>query len=99
MTIEAPLLPVLVRMEHEGVKIDVAALGEIGDTLEKRARELETRIQGHAKLPFNLNSPKQLGEVLFDQLQARRQAEEDRHRPVSDQRADAAVAARRASHH
>jgi DNA polymerase-1 len=66
--IEAPLLPVLVRMEHEGVKIDVAALGEIGDTLEKRARELEACIQAHAKFPFNLNSPRQLGEVLFDHL-------------------------------
>ncbi len=66
--IEAPLLPVLVRMEHEGVKVDIAALGEIGDALEKRARELETRIQGYSTFPFNLNSPKQLGEVLFDQL-------------------------------
>ena len=66
--IEAPLLPVLVRMEHEGVKVDIAALGEIGDALEKRARELEARIHGYATFPFNLNSPKQLGEVLFDQL-------------------------------
>jgi DNA polymerase-1 len=66
--IEAPLLPVLVRMEHEGVKIDVAALGEIGDILEKRARELEACIQAHARFPFNLNSPRQLGEVLFDHL-------------------------------
>jgi DNA polymerase-1 len=66
--IEAPLLPVLVRMEHEGVKIDVAALGEIGDALEKRARELEAAIQAHARFPFNLNSPRQLGEVLFDHL-------------------------------
>ncbi|MFZ4763343.1 MAG: DNA polymerase I [Roseimicrobium sp.] len=66
--IEAPLLPVLARMEHEGVKVDVAALGEIGATLEMRARELEVRVQAHAAVPFNLNSPRQLGEVLFDQL-------------------------------
>ena len=66
--IEAPLLPVLVRMEHAGVKVNVDTLGEIGGELERRARELESRIQSHAKLPFNLNSPRQLGEVLFDHL-------------------------------
>lgn len=66
--IEAPLLPVLARMEHAGVKVDVDALGEIGTSLEKQARELEARIHSHAKFPFNLNSPRQLGEVLFDQL-------------------------------
>jgi DNA polymerase-1 len=66
--IEAPLLPVLVRMEHEGVKVDVNALAEIGSTLEKQARELEVRIQRHAKMPFKISSPRQLGEVLFDQL-------------------------------
>ncbi len=66
--IEAPLLPVLVRMEHAGVKVDVPTLDEIGQTLELRARELEARIHNHAGFPFNLNSPKKLGEVLFDHL-------------------------------
>jgi len=66
--IECPLIPVLARMEHIGVKIDVAALREFGLQLEKRAHELHHRIQGHAGTPFNLNSPKQLGEVLFERL-------------------------------
>ena len=66
--IEAPLLPVLVRMEHAGVMVDVPTLTEIGNDLEQRAGELEVRIQSYASQPFNLNSPKKLGEVLFDQL-------------------------------
>jgi len=66
--IEAPLLPVLADMEHAGVKIDVAALHEFGLELEKQAAELARRIQGYTDWPFNLNSPKQLGEVLFDHL-------------------------------
>ncbi|MBL9129786.1 MAG: DNA polymerase I, partial [Verrucomicrobiaceae bacterium] len=66
--IESPLLPVLTRMEHIGVKIDVQALREYGIELEKKARELEKRIQHSAGGPFNLNSPKQLGEVLFERL-------------------------------
>lgn len=66
--IESPLLPVLVRMEHEGVKVDVQALREFGLELEKRAGEMNRRIQEYAGGPFNLNSPKQLGEVLFEKL-------------------------------
>lgn len=66
--IECPLIPVLARMEHAGVSIDVAALHDFGLQLEKRAGELHRRIQDHAGMAFNLNSPKQLGEVLFDRL-------------------------------
>lgn len=67
-SIESPLLPVLTKMENFGVKIDVQALREYGIELEKKARELEKRIQESAGGPFNLNSPKQLGEVLFERL-------------------------------
>ncbi|HEY1081552.1 MAG TPA: DNA polymerase I, partial [Prosthecobacter sp.] len=66
--IESPLLPVLTRMEHAGVKVDVQALREFGLELEKRAGELHRSIQDAAGIPFNLNSPKQLGEVLFERL-------------------------------
>ena len=66
--IEAPLLPVLTQMENAGVKVDVPTLKELGVGLEHKARDLETKIQGYAEAPFNLKSPKQLGEVLFDQL-------------------------------
>ncbi len=66
--VECPLLPVLTKMENFGVKIDVQALREYGLELEKKAQELQKRIQEYAGAPFNLNSPKQLGEVLFDRL-------------------------------
>ncbi len=66
--IECPLLPVLVRMEAHGVKIDVQALREFGVQLEKKADTLQKQTHAHVNTPFNLNSPKQLGEVLFDKL-------------------------------
>ena len=66
--IESPLLPVLVRMEAHGVKIDVQALREFGVQLEKQADLMQKQIHGYVDTPFNLNSPKQLGEVLFEKL-------------------------------
>ncbi|MDB6137773.1 MAG: polA [Verrucomicrobiaceae bacterium] len=66
--IESPLLPVLVRMEHWGVKIDVQALREFGVLLEKQAEFLQKQIHGYVETPFNIGSPKQLGEVLFERL-------------------------------
>ena len=66
--IECPLLPVLVRMEMEGIAIDPAALVEIGGQLQQRIHELTQSIAVLAGRPFNLNSPKQLGEILFNEL-------------------------------
>ncbi len=66
--IECPLLPVLTSMENFGVKIDVQTLREFGLELEKRANQMHQQIHEVAGMPFNLNSPKQLGEVLFDKL-------------------------------
>ena len=66
--IEGPLLPVLVAMEMEGIEIDPAALGIIGDELQIQIDELVKSIHHHADRSFNIASPKQLGEILFDQL-------------------------------
>ncbi len=66
--IEAPLLPVLVAMEMEGIRVDPAALKSIGDELQTQIDALAASIHQHAGVPFNLASPKQLGEVLFDTL-------------------------------
>lgn len=66
--IESPLLPVLVRMEHYGVKIDVQALREFGVQLEKQAELMQKQIHSYVETPFNIGSPKQLGEVLFEKL-------------------------------
>jgi DNA polymerase I len=66
--IEAPLLPVLVEIEHEGIKLDAGALSEYGVQIGKQIADMEKTICRLAGREFNLNSPKQLGEVLFDIL-------------------------------
>jgi DNA polymerase-1 len=66
--IEGPLLPVLVRMEMEGIAIDRAALTTIGAELQIQIDELARSIHVHAGRPFNIASPKQLGDILFDHL-------------------------------
>ncbi|GAB2796593.1 DNA polymerase I [Rhabdobacter roseus] len=67
--VEMPLVKVLVSMESAGVKVDMAALADMSVTLENDAKLLETNIFQIAGQEFNLNSPKQLGEVLFDKMQ------------------------------
>ncbi|WP_442889270.1 DNA polymerase I [Congregicoccus parvus] len=66
--VEMPLLPVLVDMEHEGIALDTAVLGGIGEHLAAQAGVLEQRVFELVGRPFNLASPKQLGEILFDEL-------------------------------
>ena len=66
--IEAPLLPVLVRMEMEGIAIDEEALETIGTDLQQTIDQLAKSIEEHAGTPFNIASPKQLGQILFDHL-------------------------------
>ena len=66
--IEGPLLPVLVRMELAGIALDSAALTTIGGELQIQIDELAATIQRHAGRSFNIASPKQLGEILFDHL-------------------------------
>jgi DNA polymerase-1 len=67
-TIECPLIPVLVEMEANGIALDTAALKEISNKLAGEIAEQEKRVYQLAGREFNLNSPKQLGEVLFDEL-------------------------------
>lgn len=66
--VEAPLTPVLAALEHEGIRIDVDALKEISVQLGEQMGILEKKIYAAAGEPFNLNSPKQLGELLVDKL-------------------------------
>jgi DNA polymerase-1 len=66
--IEMPLVDVLKNMEQEGIAIDVNGLKEYSSELEKTLVELDARIKEEAGVTFNIDSPKQLGEVLFDQL-------------------------------
>lgn len=67
-TIETPLLPVLVRMEMEGIEVNPGSLSVIGDELQQQIDHLAGSIHTHADRSFNIASPKQLGEILFDHL-------------------------------
>ena len=65
---ESPLIPVLVDMEFEGIKVDAAALAEFAAQLSKEMDESEKAVYRLAGTTFNLNSPRQLGQILFDIL-------------------------------
>jgi len=67
-TIEVPLIPVLASLEMEGVRIDSAVLNEYSGELEKDIRTTEEAIFREAGTTFNISSPRQLGEILFDKL-------------------------------
>ena len=67
--IEMPLLFTLADMEREGIRADKAALQEYGEKLSVRIAELEKSIYEGAGEKFNINSPKQLGVILFEKLQ------------------------------
>jgi len=66
--VEMPLISVLCSMERAGVKLDVNTLGVFAEILRKELLILEEKIYNLAGQEFNISSPKQLGEVLFDKL-------------------------------
>jgi DNA polymerase-1 len=66
--IEMPLVPVLASMEAEGVRLETNVLSEFSGSLEKDIAEVEKSIQDLAGEPFNISSPKQLGQILFEKL-------------------------------
>ena len=66
--IEMPLVPVLAYMERNGVRIDTETLKETSKHFTIRMREIEEEIYKLAGMEFNVSSPKQVGEVLFDRL-------------------------------
>ncbi len=65
--IELPLVPVLAAMELAGIKVDAAALGELSVELDARITELVAAAHAEAGQEFNLNSPKQLAVILFEE--------------------------------
>jgi len=67
-TLERPLVPVLVGMEREGIKVDAATLKDLSTDFTARIGDLEGEIHTMAGREFNVGSPKQLGEVLFDEM-------------------------------
>src|SRR3989338_5332027 len=67
-TIERPLIPVVARMNETGIRVDVKYLKELAREYNKELGNLAGKIFSHAGREFNINSPKQLGVVLFDEL-------------------------------
>ena len=67
-TLERPLINVLSDMEETGIKVDSKMLRELSEDFARRAAEIEENIHKLAGHPFNVGSPKQLGEVLFDEM-------------------------------
>lgn len=66
--IEIPLIRVLAKMESNGVKIDIESLRQISEEQSIEIKDIENKIYEIAGLSFNISSPKQLGDVLFDKL-------------------------------
>jgi len=66
--IERPLIPVLVDMERAGIKVDATELKRLSADFERRMAEYEAEAHKLAGKSFNVNSPKQLGEILFDDM-------------------------------
>ena len=66
--IELPLVPVLADMERAGVKVDATVLRSLSAEMEKQLSSLTRRVYEAAGAEFNINSPKQLGEILFEKL-------------------------------
>jgi DNA polymerase I len=67
-TLERPLIPVLVEMEHAGVRVDPAVLSRLSGDFAQRMGGLEEEIKQLAGEDFNIGSPKQLGEILFEKM-------------------------------
>jgi DNA polymerase-1 len=67
--IEMPLFPVLAKMEQRGIRIDVELLRAMSKTMGEQLAELEKQIYAEAGTEFNINSPMQLGNILFEKLQ------------------------------
>ncbi len=67
-TLERPLVPVLARMEMSGIKVDRDTLSRMSNAFAQKMAGLEADIHELAGRPFNVGSPKQLGEIMFDEL-------------------------------
>jgi DNA polymerase I len=68
-TLERPLVPVLMQMEREGIEVDRHVLAKLSSEFGTKQAAIETEIHNLAGQPFNIGSPKQLGDILFGKMQ------------------------------
>ena len=68
MELEIPLLKVLASMEKEGINLDIACLKKLSSATDKEIEKIKKIIYSESKEEFNISSPKQLGEILFDKM-------------------------------
>jgi len=80
---DLPLVPVLARMEHAGVKIDTGALSQMSGELERESSAKQKEIFEAAGMEFNVGSPKQLGDVLFNRMNLRKPVKYGKGRTIS----------------
>ena len=66
--VEIPLIPVLAAMEREGIRVDTGTLTELSRSLGEDIRAMDKEIQQMAGTPFNISSPRQVGDILFEVL-------------------------------
>jgi DNA polymerase I len=66
--IDLPLSPVLARMESRGIRVDPETLAQLSKDLESRIDEIARKVFAEAGRPFNINSPQQLGKILFEEM-------------------------------
>jgi DNA polymerase-1 len=98
--LEVPLARVLLDMEQEGIAVDLDHLEKTGQELQTRIEAIEARIYERAGEPFNINSPAQIGEVLFERLEAHKIAGVRPKRTRTGQwKTDAAILEKLAAHH
>ncbi len=72
-TVDMPVIPVLARMEYQGIQLDTEYLAKFANEINDSISDLEQEIYGYADEEFNIASPSQLAEVLFDTLQLPKQ--------------------------
>ena len=66
--VELPLTHILAQMEYDGVALDVDYMSELSEYMTQKAEDLQAKIYEIAGEEFNINSPKQVGEVLYEKL-------------------------------
>lgn len=72
-TVDLPVIPVLARMEYQGIQLDTDYLAKFAEEIDDSISDLEQEIYGYAEAEFNIASPTQLAEVLFEKLQLPKQ--------------------------